>query len=165
VVPVARRREEYREAFSALLGRRLLRFALLVFIVLLLLAAARGWLGPANPRGDVALLILIDAAVGAAVWGVAWYVTIFATANRMYATHLRITGSIYTFDEGGMQYASSAGTSYAPWSALASYKETPKLFLLSYPNRRFQLVPKRQLEPADVDRLRELLAVHLKRAN
>ncbi|MGZ3506058.1 MAG: YcxB family protein [Vulcanimicrobiaceae bacterium] len=163
-VTIARRREDYLEAFNAVIGRRLIRSALIIFAALLVIDAARGWLGPANRLHDVIVLVIVDAAIVAIVFGLAYLTTVYLTAQRMYRAHLRITGTSYTFDDGGMQYVSSTSSSHTKWEAFAAYRETKSLFLLYYPNRLFQLIPKRNVDDGRVDDLRELLRANV-RAN
>jgi hypothetical protein len=75
----------------------------------------------------------------------------------MYRTHLRVPGKTYTFDDSGVRYASATTASQTAWSAFASYRETPNLFLLFFPNRTFALISKRNVDDGRVDDLRTLL--------
>ncbi|MDQ2871636.1 MAG: YcxB family protein [Candidatus Eremiobacteraeota bacterium] len=161
VVPVVRRREDYLQAFRAVLAARLFHYALVLLLALLVLDAVRGWLGPANARADIAVLIAVDIGVTVVAWGIAYLVTIVLTAQKMYHAHIRIQGAVYTFESAGLQYASSNGNSFTAWDAFASYRETSGLILLFHPNRRFQLIPKRSIDPARLADLRELLSTHI----
>jgi len=155
-VEVSRRKGDYVEAFRAVMGRRLVTFALLVIAAMLVIETAFGGLRSAA-RPQQLHTLLFDAICAGAIWAIGYWLTVSSTARRMYAAHSRITGATYTFDDAGMQYASSKTSSFTNWTAFSRVTETPNLFLLMYPNRRFQLIPKRCVADGRAGELGSLL--------
>lgn len=156
-VRLDRRISDYTEAFASVMKPRLTRLSLLVLALLLLFESLHGNMDMIAGRVHVVEAILLDIAIAAAVWVVGYWSTVTRAAQRMYRMHLKNTGAKYLLDEGGLEYSSSAGTSYTKWDAFNRLRETPSLFLLFQPNRRFQLLPKRGIENARLDEARVLL--------
>jgi len=150
-VRVDRRVSDYTEAFSAVMKARLTRFALLVLALLLIFENLHGTMDILAGRTHVVEAIVLDVGIAAAVWAFGYWSTVTRAAQRMYRLHLKNTGVNYRLDDGGLEYTSSAGTSYTKWSAFSRFTETPSLFLLFQPNRRCQLLPKRGIENARLD--------------
>jgi hypothetical protein len=68
----------------------------------------------------------------------------------------------YEFSPAGLGISTAASKSVSEWSAYHHATEIPTAFLV-YPNPTvFQIVPKRAFAEADLPRLRELFAAHLK---
>jgi len=162
-VRVDRRIEDYREAFATVMRPRLTRFSLIILALLLIFQQLHGHMDVIAGYSHVVEAIALDIAISAAVWVAGYWSTVTRAAQRMYRSHLKNTGVTYTLSEGGLEYSSSAGSSFTKWSAFAGFRETHSLFLLFHRNRRFQLIPKRGIENARVDETRALLREYVRR--
>ena len=158
-----RRVEDYAEAFATVMRPRLTRFSLLVLALLLVFQNLHGDMDLLAGRAHVFEAILLDILIAAAVWAFGYWSTVTRAAQRMYRAHLKNTGVKYVLDEDGMEYSSSAGTNNTKWGAFSGVLETPSLFLLFQPNRRFQLLPKRGIDGARLNEARALLREKLVR--
>lgn len=156
-VRVDRRIDDYREAFATVMRPRLTRFALIVLALLLIFQQLHGHMDVIAGYSHVVEAIVLDIVIAAAVWVAGYWSTVTRAAQRMYRSHLRNTGVTYALSESGLEYSSSAGTSFTKWSAFAGFRETRSLFLLFHRNRRFQLIPKRGIENGRVEETRALL--------
>lgn len=143
------------------MGLRLLIFALVLFAGFLIIGFTTREFGAHRLQTNIGLG-LADALIALAAAGIGYYSTVTLTARKMFAAHARITGKSYTFDESGMQYVSSTTSSFTKWAAFTAVRETRNEFLLFYPNRLFQLIPKRNVEPGREAELRALFGAKVR---
>jgi len=156
-IALDRRIDDYVEAFATVMKPRLTRFALLVLALLLVFENLNGNMDMIAGRTHVIEAIVLDVIIAVAIWFFGYWSTVTRAAQRMYRSHLKNTGVKYRLDDGGIEYSSSMGSNYTKWNAFNRFRETPSLFLLFQPNRRFQLLPKRGIESARLDETRALL--------
>lgn len=152
-----RRKTDYLEAFRAVMLGRLVRFALIVILGLLIVQTAFFGLRDRDFRG-VAGDAFFDVVCALAVVAVGYWLTISSAARRMHARHERITGARYVLDADGIHYESSASQAFTPWSAFRAFRETRNLLLFFQPRLRFQFLPKASLVEGDLAALRAFLA-------
>lgn len=143
---------DYREAYMTVVPR--VRTAILLgiaFVALGALAALNG--GGTFVAGGVAGICF---AMGV-YWSLMWYRVSYQLPANYKRLNAQLAPVRYRFMPEALEMMTRVSTSSTRWEVFSKFYETPRLFIISWPNLSFHIIPKRNIPSERLSDLRSLL--------